>query len=72
MVTLTDIGPVHRFDEKRLADYLQNQNLDDFSFPMLAQQFQGGNPIQLSALKPTIKDMFLEKNLRENYYHRLI
>lgn len=61
MVTLTDISPVHQFDEKKLADYLQDQGLDDFKRPMLAQQFQGGQSNPTFCLEANNKRYVLRK-----------
>ncbi|WP_420635755.1 phosphotransferase family protein [Candidatus Palauibacter sp.] len=42
MSTLGPVTKAHRFDERRLADYLCAQGLDDFRGGLTALQYQGG------------------------------
>ena len=61
MVTLASISPVHKFDEKRLSDYLSSQGLEDFNSAMLAQQFQGGQSNPTFCLEANNKRYVLRK-----------
>ena len=61
MVTLASISPVHKFDEKRLSNYLSRQGLEDFNSPMLAQQFQGGQSNPTFCLEANNKRYVLRK-----------